>query len=212
MIKENINPFKYVPMHYAARTHEKMQEVLMTPDAPGPAVHYHMIRDDMDMVNKRGTNITIWEAGKVGKEYIKTYGHYHVGELNETYKIDEGKGIVLLQELKLNEKGIMIPSEVKKFTVIPVKVGDKVFIPANCGHLAVNIGERFFVTEDDSPVNFEGKKDEASMPGHADYEMVKQMRGFAFYVVEENGKPALVRNKLYKEINGIETAGLPILS
>ena len=32
----------------------------------------------------------------------------------------------------------------------------------------------------------------ASMPGHAEYESVKKMRGFAYYVVEKNGAPALV--------------------
>ena len=28
-------------------------------------------------------NITVWEPGTVGGEYIKAYGHYHVGDLNE---------------------------------------------------------------------------------------------------------------------------------
>ena len=64
---------------YAARTHEKMQEVLMQPEASGPAIHYYMIRGGS---NKR--NITVWEAGTVGNEYIKTYGHYHLGNLDET--------------------------------------------------------------------------------------------------------------------------------
>jgi len=34
-------------------------------------------------------------------------------------------------------------------------------------------------------------KDPSSFPGHADYELVKKMRGFAYYVVEHDGKPAL---------------------
>ena len=62
----------------------------------------------------------------------------------------------------------------------------------------VNTGQTWLVTSDDSPVS--GADDSASMPGHADYEMVRKMRGFAYYVVEKNGVPAFVKNPLYKEI------------
>ena len=71
-------------------------------------------------------------------------------------------------------------------------------MPPHVGHLAVNIGKTWFVTADDSPVESAG--DSASMPGHADYEPVKQMRGFAYYVIEMNGNPVLVKNPLYKEV------------
>src|SRR3989338_9251697 len=64
---------------YASRSHEKMKDVLMTPDAQGPATHYYMIRG-----GSKKRNITVWESGTVGGEYIKTYGHYHVGNLDET--------------------------------------------------------------------------------------------------------------------------------
>lgn len=203
----------HIPQHEGIRDHAKMQEVLMNPEAQGPSIHYHMIRDEKNPATGKGNNITIWEAGKVGGEYIKTYGHYHIGDLDETYKVISGEGIIILQELAVGADGKMIPDRVVKFIVKPVNEGDEVFIPANYGHLAVNTGNRFFVTWDDSPVNFEGKANEASMPGHADYEMVKRTRGFAYYVVEgKDGKPALVRNKLYKDVQGVETAGLPILS
>jgi glucose-6-phosphate isomerase, archaeal len=200
--------FINVPKHYAARTHEKMQEVLMDPQAPGPAIHYYMIRGDMK--NGRGNNITTWEPGTVGKEYIKTYGHYHVGKLDETYKFISGQGIALLQTLTKDANGDMIADSVEEFKAILVKAGDELFIPANCGHLVVNTGLDFLVTSDDSPVNF-NEVNPASLPGHADYELVKQMRGFAYYVVENNGKPALVRNKLYKNIKKVESAGIPIV-
>lgn len=196
-----------VPKHYAARPHEKMREVLMNPDAIGPAIHYYMIRGDMK--NGRGNNITVWEPGMVGREYIKTYGHYHIGKLDETYKFISGVGIALLQKLAVDENGNMIPDIVEEFKAIPVKVGDKLFIPASYGHLVTNTGPDFLVTSDDSPVNF-GDVNPASLPGHADYELVKQMRGFAFYVVENNGRPALVKNKLYKEIRKMELSGLSI--
>ena len=186
---------------YATRTHEKMREVLMSPDAPGPAIHYHMIRGGTD---KR--NITIWETGTVGNEYIKTYGHYHVDELDETYWVLEGEGIILQQKLVI-ENGVPQIDRVEEFKAILVKAGDAVYMPPHHGHLAVNIGKQWLVTADDSPVASSG--DSSSLPVHADYDMVKKMRGFAYYVVEKDGKPALIPNKLYKEVRKTDFGGLP---
>lgn len=169
----------------------------MYPDAPGPEFHYYMIRGGTD---KR--NITVWETGTVGGEYIKTYGHYHVGRLDETYWIVSGEGIALLQTRKMDSQGTPINDEIESFKAVSVKAGDSIFMPAGTGHLVVNTGKTWLVTVDDSPVNFE-EKDPVSLPGHADYEAVKKMRGFAYYVVEENGKPKLVKNPLYKSVPDI---------
>lgn len=166
----------------------------MHPEAAGPEIHYYMIRGGSDK-----TNITVWETGTVGGEYIKTYGHYHIGQLDETYHIAAGEGIVLLQRRKIDSVGIPIDDQIESFIAIKVRAGDNVFIPSGTGHLAVNTGNTWLVTIDDSPVNFE-EVDPVSLPGHADYEPVKKMQGFAYYAVEENGKPALVRNPKYKSV------------
>jgi len=197
--------FTFVSKHYASRPHEKMREVLMDPEAPGPAVHYYMIRGGSDQ-----RNVTVWEPGKVGDEYIKTYGHYHVGDLDENYWILLGEGIALLQKLATDKNGNMIPDVAEEFKAIRVKAGDKVYMPPAYGHLVANVGKTYFVTTDDSPVDFE-EKDPVSLPGHADYELVKQMRGFAYYVVERDGKPALVKNPLYKEVQKTDFGGLPVV-
>lgn len=177
---------------FAERNHEKMKEVLMNPDAAGPEIHYYMIRGGTDK-----KNITVWETGTVGGEYIKTYGHYHVGKLDETYWVIYGEGIVLLQTRKVNKEGNPIDDEIETFKAIKVRTGDHVFIPSGTGHLVVNTGKTWLVTADDSPVNFE-EVDPVSLPGHADYEPVKKLQGFAYYVVEENGQPKLVKNPKYK--------------
>ena len=186
---------------YAARTHEKMKDVLMSPDAPGPAIHYYMIRG-----GKEKRNITVWETGTVGGEYIKTYGHYHVGDLDETYWIAQGDGVVLQQKLA----DARDPSVVEEFKAIKVKAGESIYMPPGHGHLVANTGKQWLVTVDDSPV--EGPDDSASMPGHADYEAVKKMRGFAYYVVEKDGKPTLVANPLYKEVRKTDFGGLSVVS
>lgn len=172
---------------YASRRYEEMKDVLMNPDRSDYEIFYHMIRGGSDK-----TNITIWESGKIENEYIKTYGHYHVGDLEETYTVLQGEGIIILQ-------GKIIDHCVEMFRAIRVKAGDKVHIPKNIGHLAVNIGKTWFVTSDDSPVDF-NEKDPISLPGHADYEPFKKMHGAAYYVVEKSGKPALVKNPLYKKV------------
>ncbi len=197
--------FTNVPKHYAARTHEKMQEVLMDPNGKGPAIHYYMIRGG---VNQK--NITVWEPGTISGEYIKTYGHYHVGQLDENYEILFGNGIALLQKLKTDENGNMIADQVDEFKAIITKIGDKIYMAPGYGHLLVNTGSTYFATADDSPVDFEDR-DPASFPGHADYTPVKEMQGFAYYVVEHNGVPALKKNPRYKEIKKEDLGGLSVV-
>jgi glucose-6-phosphate isomerase len=176
-----------------------MKEVLMVPDAQGPAIHYYMMRG-----GSKKRNITVLETGTVGGEYIKTYGHYHIGDLDETYWFVSGEGVVLQQKLADQSD----PSVVEEFKAIKVKAGDSVYMPPGYGHLMANTGATWLVLVDDSPV--EGPDDSASMPGHADYEAVKKMRGFAYYVVERGGAPALVRNSLYKEVRKIDFGGISI--
>jgi glucose-6-phosphate isomerase len=198
--------FKNVPKHYASRTHEKMQDVLMDPSGVGPEIHYYMIRGGVDQ-----KNTTVWEPGTISGEYIKTYGHYHIGDLSETYIIAYGQGVALLQKLAEDAEGNMIPDVVEEFKAIPVTTGQEVFMPAKFGHLVVNTGKTYFVTIDDSPVDFEDRYP-SSFPGHADYSLVKQMRGFAYYVVEHEGRPALKKNPLYKTIQKEDLGGLPVIS
>lgn len=192
--------------HLALREHEKMLDVLKNPDAPGPHVHYYMIRGGTDM-----RNITVWEPGKVGDEYIKTYGHYHIGQLDETYWLLLGEGVLLQQKL-VEVDGTPQADQVEEFRAVQLEAGQSAYMPPGYGHLVANVGGTYMVTADDSPVNF-GDKDPVSMPGHADYEMVKKMRGFAYYVVERNGKPALIKNPLYtKPIGKEDFGGLPVVT
>lgn len=185
---------------YAARTQEMMRDVLMKPDSEGPFIHYYMIRG-----GSQKHNVTVLESGTVGGEYIKTYGHYHIGDLDETYWFLSGEGIVLQQKL-VDENDATV---VKEFRAIRVRAGESVYMPPGFGHLMVNTGSRWLVMEDDSPIA--GEKDSALRPGHADYDSVKKMRGFAYYVVENGGVPALVANPLYTHINKTDFGNLSVI-
>jgi oxalate decarboxylase/phosphoglucose isomerase-like protein (cupin superfamily) len=139
-------------------------------------------------------NVTVWEAGEVGGEYVKAFGHYHILDFVETYKILEGEGVVLLQERKKAADGTYIDDEIVSFRALTVKAGDSVTIPPFHGHLLVNTGPKWLVTTDDSPFL---KDDSSGAPAHADYEPVRRMGGFAYYFVNKDGKPALVKNPKY---------------
>jgi oxalate decarboxylase/phosphoglucose isomerase-like protein (cupin superfamily) len=190
---------------FAERGQEKMKEVLMSPEASGQEIHYYMIRG-----GDKKTNITVWECGTIGKpadakssgeakEYIKTYGHYHVGNISETYTVLQGTGILLLQKRKIDADGKPIDDEIESFQALTVKAGDKIFIHPEMGHLMVNTGNIWLVTSDDSPV-YPDDVDPVGMPGHADYEPIKKMGGFAYFVVEKDGEPTLVKNPKYKTV------------
>lgn len=179
---------------FAQRTHKEMLDVLMDPKSKGPDIYYYMIRG-----GSKKKNITVWETGTVANEYIKTYGHYHVSDFIETYTVITGEGIILIQERKVGKDGTPIDDEIEKFTAVFVKTGSVVPIPKRAGHLAVNIGETWFATSDDSPVNFDKSK-EASWPTHADYAPVKKFHGFAYYVVKKDNKPFFIKNLNYKNI------------
>lgn len=181
---------KKMNLPFAVRKHEDMKDVLANSNIDGPQIHYYMIRGGRDK-----TNITVWESGNVGGEYIKTYGHYHVGNVGETYQIVGGEGIVLLQQRKIGSDSIPIDDEIEIFVAIKVKSGDCIHMPPRLGHLVVNIGNTWLVTIDDSPLR---PTDNAQLPSHANYEPVRRMRGFAYYVVDDCGKPKLVKNTNYK--------------
>lgn len=200
-----MNSYKNVPKHLACRSHKAMKPVLMHPESDGPVNHYYMIRG-----GTKQRNITVWEPGVVGNEYIKAFGHYHVDDLPETYWIVNGECVALLQKLKRNNAGESIPDHVADFQAIKLKAGDKLDIPARFGHLVANISETFLTTVDDSPVDF-GDADPSGHPGHADYSLVERMKGFAFYVVKHDGKPALVQNHAYKTIEKTDFGGIPVV-
>ncbi len=162
----------------SARTLEKMREVLMEPNASGPEEMYFMIRGD--------PNITIWNPGKVGNEYVKTYGHYHKHNEPETYWVLRGEGIILMQKMG---KTSDIVEDIK---IQRVKAGDTVHIPRGWGHVACNTGKTSLVTADNAPADAEHNQN--------DYIPIKEMCGFAYYIVEKNGKPALVKNSRYKKV------------
>ncbi len=197
--------YKFVGKHFVQKTFEQMKDVLMDPKANAPEIFYYMTRGGIDQ-----RNITVWEPGTVGREYIKSYGHYHIGDLEETYWILFGEGIALLQKMKSDNDGKIVTNEVLEFRAVKVKAGNTVKIPKGFGHVFVNTGRTFFVTADDTDVLFDDKTPQ-KYSGHTDYEAVKKMQGFAYYVIQNRKLPALKKNTNYKEILHSDFGGLPVV-
>lgn len=80
-------------------------------------------------------DITVIPPNMIGKEYIKTYGHFHpeVEEglsYTEIYEVLEGRAIYFLQK---EENG-----KVTDVLVVEASPGEKVIIPPNYGHVTIN--------------------------------------------------------------------------
>ena len=85
-------------------------------------------------------DITEIPAGRLGKEFTKTKGHYHSKvpgtdlTYPEVYQVLEGKASYILQ--KSDGK------EIKDIIIINAKKGDIVIIPPGYGHVTSNPGDR----------------------------------------------------------------------
>lgn len=164
--------------NFSIRNLDKMREVLLDPKSLGPEEVYFMIRGK--------PNITVLVPGKLGKEFCKTYGHYHHHNETEHYKILHGKGIFLFQK-KGKDEAVIYDVQIKK-----VKAGDTVEVPKGYAHSMVNTSNEFLVTADDAPANAETEMN--------NYEPIKKMQGFCYYVIEENREIKTVRNQKYKKV------------
>lgn len=171
-----------------------MQEVLLDAAASAPEHFYYMLRG-----GPQKGNITIWEPGKAGREYIKTLGHYHTWDFKETYRVISGEGIALLQK-RSGESD----EELADVRIVHLRAGDTLEIEPGYGHILANTGDAFLVTTDDSPSN------DPSRP-HADYEPIRRTHGMAYFIVEDAGAPALMRNPRYGAIAQEDLGGLPVI-
>lgn len=132
----------------------------------------------------KGSNITVLLPGKVGQEFYKTHGHYHMHGESESYRVLYGKGLLLMQ------REPSVSSSEIDFKAIELSEGDEFMVPEGYGHALSNPTEGLFIAEDK----------EVASAGH-NYEPVKKMRGFAKYVVLEDGKVIFLDNVHYNQGN-----------
>jgi glucose-6-phosphate isomerase len=109
---------------------------------------YYMYRDlaldDTDRRILRNANlrydITMIPPRRLGKEFVKTAGHYHPKvsgtdlSYTEIYEVLEGEAHYLLQKLEKNK--------ITDAVLIKAVKGDKVVIPPDYGHVTINPSEK----------------------------------------------------------------------
>jgi len=133
------------------------------------------------VIHQPGKNITILPHYHLGKEYPKTYGHFHKPEAEETYTVLIGEVGILIQ------KGVDLVEEIR---LIKLKKGESFTVPKGYAHSLINFGKGPAVTLDDhDPAKFEN-----------DYELIRQRRGFAYYLAEEEGELKAIPNPNYTKV------------
>jgi glucose-6-phosphate isomerase len=150
--------------------------------------------DDADAITSHRLryDVTIIPPCKMGREFIKTYGHYHP-RVNlklpytypELYEVLDGEVHYLLQRAQS-------PKIVDDAILIKASPGDKVIIPPNYGHVTINPSERTLKMANWVCRTFESI-----------YEPFTTLRGGAYYELIDG---RLVRNRAYQKVSKIRIA------
>jgi glucose-6-phosphate isomerase len=134
---------------------------------------YYMVRGVNFFGNLR-FDITIFPPKMLGKEYVKTKGHFHVGNFGELYQVLEGEGIFLLQKGK---------EKVKEVYFVRARKGDFVKIPPEFGHITINPSKKILIVG-----NWVANKMKS------DYESLEKLKGACYYFTKEGW----MKNKNYQ--------------
>jgi glucose-6-phosphate isomerase len=119
-------------------------------------------------------DITIIPPRMLGKEFVKTKGHYHIGNFGELYKVLAGQAIFLIQKRNL-----------KEVYFVKAKRGDFIKIPPGFGHTIINCSKKILKTG-----NWVSKNCQS------DYQSIEKKKGFCYYFTISGW----VKNKNYKII------------
>lgn len=173
----------------------EMIPVLLEKNISQPQEFYYMYRDihfekDRKLLKENNLryDITVIPSFTTGKEYNKTAGHYHPEKYAglsypEVYEILHGEATYLLQ------KSLPPYDDVEEVIVICAKIGDKVIIPPNWGHITINAGKDTLVMANWMADGL------ASI-----YKPYEEKQGGAYFGIKENDKIKFIPNVNYKNL------------
>lgn len=171
------------------RTLAAMRPVLYDPDAAGPAQLYFMYRNFGPLAPQAATrrlglrfDVTVIRPGMIGREPIKTFGHYHPPSacgtpFPELYQVLWGEAWILLQSTA-------------ELRIVRAGRGDTVLIPPGFGHVSINVGTSPLVLANWVADGFD-----------SDYRIFKERKGAAAYVLQQGNSLRLRRNRRYERLN-----------
>lgn len=188
----------------AIRTINQMQEVLLDKDVRQPRELYYMYRDiyrlpDKEILEKYKLryDVTVIKPSCLGREYMKTAGHYHVKDFGELYEIVSGRCFCLLQRSNLGNDLV-----IKEVILVEAVAGQKIVIPPGFGHILINLGPDYLITSNWVSNVFESR-----------YELYRKAEGAAYFVTKGDGefkttpylkvRAGFIRNKNFDEVANI---------
>jgi len=129
-------------------------------------------------------DITIIPPRMLGTEYVKTLGHYHPDAkpgitYPELYEVLEGEAVYLFQKPGKSY------DEIEEVIAVKAQKGDKVLIPPNYGHVAINPAKKSLKMANIVERNFTSI-----------YKPYIEKRGAAYFLTEKG----YVKNENYKKI------------
>lgn len=154
-------------------------DVLCSKDLPREQPVYYVLRFDNPHYGKE-PNITVIPPARLGKEFPKTYGHFHRHDEPETYRVLYGKALVLLQKMR--------GEIVEDVRVLSGESGAVLHVLEGYGHCLINATDDLLITADW----------EAEGAGHI-YDLIKEKQGMAYYLLERDGKVVWEANTNYHQ-------------
>lgn len=175
------------PASVSHRFRADLAPVLLDPGAPGPDPAYTMYRDVGTDAERREAaarglryDVTVLAPGRLGREFVKTFGHDHPEKPGtgvaypELYQVVHGHVLYLLQ--RRADGGRRGFADV---ALVSARAGDAVLIAPGYGHVTVNVGPDWLVMANWVARGFS-----------SDYERVREDGGAAVFVVGGEGGAA----------------------
>lgn len=137
---------------------------------------YYMYRG-VEEKNGLRYDVTLIPARMLGKEFVKTKGHYHAGSWQEIYIVLEGEALFLMQ--KGNSE------KIEDVFAVKARKGQSVIIPSFYGHVTINPSN-----EDLKMANW------ISADCQSDYKLFEQKQGTCYYYLNQGW----LKNKNYGQV------------
>ncbi len=137
---------------------------------------YYMYRG-LKRKNGLRYDITIIPPRMLGKEFVKTKGHKHIGSYGEVYIVLEGKAIFFMQK---GEKGA-----IEDVYAIEAKKGEVAVIPSYYAHITINPSQKEL-----KMANWMAEE------AKSDYKPIQKIKGGCYYYT----RGGWIKNKNYKKI------------
>lgn len=186
----------------------RMRDVMRAQEPTPPKTYYFEFEENHSSNNGNGRDgdiITGVDRGTVAGEFIRT-SDYGLANTNRAIEIKEGQGIVFVQKNATDLNGDVIPDIVEEFQAIQVEKEQEIIVPPGSFYTLVNTDKNKVLV-----VRHSGLSKKNSPPNNPNSQALRKMRGFAYYLIQYNGKPAFVINTLYNEVRSNDFGGIPVL-